>query len=271
MINKRQILDKLHTDIDLIEDKINNADNHNVKNAIIRKFIKTGIAIDYAMPYILAGFIMFYAGRHVGRTPFLIDTFEENEQIEVLDTSNGIHNVRIVDFDNPISHIEHSTPWKLNEYGLYERSLTNYMLYNEGNILDENTVLKMSKEEMDSMFIITDTEIITKPILDEDDEIYNEEVIIVKNYVSVPDTKIVDESFEFNFLTTCLYLIMIFFLGNGIKSFKKVVFQDYIKDKLETLSVHYRVIDEKEIRRLEKVLAIKKENLSLIEGYQKRK
>ena len=270
MTNKKKILDKLHKDVDDIEDKIANADEYNKRNSIIRKFLKTGIAVDYAVPFIIAGLITLYAGKTINHTPFIIDTHEENEIIEITDTSNGVHAEKAVDCDYLVSNIEYSTAWKQNEYGLYERTSTSYILYGDEDLTNKETVFSMTKEELDAIFVVTNVEIITKDTLDKEDEIYANEVIIIKNYICSSNIITAKESFEINATTTIIYLVITFFFGKGVESFKSLIFQNYIKDCLEMYEAKYKEIDEKEIKKLKQALAIKKQNLSLIEGWQKR-
>ncbi|MBR3199065.1 MAG: hypothetical protein IKG27_03525 [Bacilli bacterium] len=262
MITRDELLEKLENDVTEIEDKINNPEKHNIKNAIIRKFLKTGIAIDYALPYILSAIILFSGFKNIHQTPFYTDDIITRQYLELVDTSNGKHMEEYVDAIDEISYIEYSTAWQENEYGLYERISTTYML-NDLNIGLE-TILNMSPEELDQCFSIYNAEIVVEDNPNALDPTYNDEIVIVTRVF--PTNRYTDrkETIISNSFFTIFYLIMTFLLGRGIQEVKKIVFHDYLKNNLERLEVSYQEIDEEKIKKLNEILELKKENLELV-------
>ena len=122
----------------------------------------------------------------------------------------------------------------------------------------------MSKGELDSLFFVMETQIITEAYEENLNPIYNEEVIVINRVINTNKTVEKEESFESNFLTTSSYLAILFIVGTGLKGVKEVLYQEYIKNNLEVLLVNYQELDENTLEKLKKILELKKENFSLL-------
>ncbi len=264
MIKDEDILNKLKKEIEIIEDKIKNPNLYNKKNRVIRKALKSAIMIDNFLPYILSGVVLLSSYKSAGKTPFLIDTVTQKSYIEMIDTSNGDHFQYQIDSNEVFSSIEYSTGWRVNEYGLYERISTTYLINENIDLNNIDNIFKMSKGELDSLFFIMETQIITEAYEENLNPIYNEEVIVINRVINTNKTVDKEESFESNFLTTSSYLAILFIVGTGLKGVKEVLYQEYIKNNLEVLLVNYQELDENTLEKLKKILELKKENFSLL-------
>ncbi len=262
MITGDQILKKLEDDVEEIEDKINNAEEYNKKNAIVRKFLKTGIAIDYALPYLLTAIILFSGFKSINQTPFYIDNVTTREYLELTDNSKGQHAEEYVDAIDELSYVEYSTGWYENEYGLYERISTVYKLNNINIGLEE--VLNMSQEELDQYFSIYNAEIIVEDNPENLDPTYNDEIVIVNRVFPTNIYTDKKEGIVSNLFFTTFYLLLTFLLGKGTQEVKKIIFHDYLRNNLERLEINYQEIDEAKIAKLKEILELKKENLELV-------
>lgn len=271
MVTREDIVGKLEDEIDELEYKINNREEYDKKNKIIKALIKSGIAIDYALPFILAALITLYIAQKEESTPFIIDTVNQNAVIEMIDTSDEIHKQTIKNSDYNVSSIEYSTGWKKNEYGLYERTSTKYMLNENIDLNNIDLILKMDKEQLDSCFIKINSEIITERYINKSEDIYNDDTIVVTRIINTDTHKIKNESNVKNTITTLLFIIISFMLGKGMTNIKKITFNSYIQDNLERYKLKYQEIDENEIKKLIEILEIKKDNLSLIKEERRRK
>lgn len=264
MIKDEDILNKLKKEIEIIEDKIKNPNLYNKKNRVIRKALKSAIMIDNFLPYILSGVVLLSSYKSAGKTPFLIDTVTQKSYIEMIDTSNGDHFQYQIDSNEVFSSIEYSTGWRVNEYGLYERISTTYLINENIDLNNIDNIFKMSKGELDSLFFVMETQIITEAYEENLNPIYNEEVIVINRVINTNKTVDKEESFESNFLTTSSYLAILFIVGTGLKGVKEVLCQEYIKNNLEVLLVNYQELDENTLEKLKKILELKKENFSLL-------
>lgn len=270
MVTREEIIEKLENDIKDLDNKINNTQHYNEKNKLKRFIAKSGLALDYALPFIIATMITFYISKSNNKTPFIVDTIQENGSIEVIDSSTGIHKENIVYTNFEIDLIEHSTGWQMNEYGLYERTSTMYALNDRFNINNYEQILHMDRDELNSMFLEINCKIITEADKEKLDETYNEEVILLTRIVNSNISRNKQESASRNLLTTLVFMMISFILGKGLESVKKITFNTYIKDYFERYAFSCHEINEKEIEKLKEILEIKKENLSLIKESKKR-
>ena len=115
------------------------------------------------------------------RIPFKKDVVRENAKLHVFASSDGscIYSSNTSSDD----YIEYSSKWRINSDGMYERDLICYDI--NGDISDIDVVMKMSKEELESVFKVKERKTIVKSSLTVSDEIYNEDVIVISdNYFS---------------------------------------------------------------------------------------
>ena len=72
MKNNNELVEKLTKDVNTLENKIENRKLYNVRNFAIKALLKSGIALDYALPFILAAIIFANSQASKGNTPFHI-------------------------------------------------------------------------------------------------------------------------------------------------------------------------------------------------------
>lgn len=257
------LIDTLVKQRDEIQDKIDNYQKYNEINYIRRKIVKTGLVINYALPFILSAIILFSISKKTNNTPFIIDNVEEKEKIELIDSSNGYHEENICYGENNNSKIEYSEKWKKNEYGLYERKVTSYIMY-DIDINDRKTIFSMSKEELENNLIKLSEEIFTKPYLEEKDKSFMEDCVIITRIVETENIKKEKESKGKNIIFTLLYIAMFFIIGNSIKLISRVLIRDKITNKLKEIDYKYIEIDEKQLEKLKEILKIREENINLL-------
>ena len=185
MMNNESLVNKLKREINQIEKKIEHRKLYNIRNTVIRALIKSGIVIDYALPFIIATIIIAHYQNAKGNPPFKIDeiTITQKANIETIDTSSGIHVEHFsYDFSYENNILEYSTGWIVNDRGLYQRTVTSYRLDDSINLEDTDTVLSMSKEEIERALVIINIQTIQKNTLSPEDYIYDEDALIVVNH-----------------------------------------------------------------------------------------
>lgn len=266
MKNRDELIKKLTKDVNELKNKIEYRNLYNVRNFVIRQLIKSGIALDYAFPFILTAVIIANIQSAKGNSPFHVDEIIEKASIETIDTSTGIHIENIsYDFSYEKELIEYSTGWIINEKGLYERTVTSYRLSNDIDLLNTKKILSMPKEEIDKKLIITNIKNIQKNKLIKEDYIYNQDAIIIINHLdSLDEFKIRQETKEEITINAIIYIALIVICGNLYKKASKKFKKIYIKDKLNDLIPLYKKINKEDLETLKKILELRQENLAML-------
>lgn len=267
MLNKEKLLKNLEKDINNLENRINHRILYNFRNAIITFFIKSGIIVDKSLPFILSSIILFYGGKTKGKTPFICDKIKENATLITTVTSTNNNLDSKIEYQSyPYNKsIEYSTKWEINDNGFYERTITQYELNSFVNTLTIDEILGMTKDEIEKMFYILDIKTIQKKQLDEEDQIYKENLVIVNIYdTDTNHYRYRNEAFKENAISTLMYLILSLLLGFSLKKVDKIIFKDYFIDRFNLLLINYKIIKKKEIDELREIIKLKKENLLLL-------
>lgn len=271
MISNNELVDKLTNDVNRLENKIEHRNLYNIRNFVIKALLKSGIAIDYALPFILAAIIIANSQASKGDAPFRIDEITEKAGIETIDTSSGIHLEHIsYDFSYDEELIEHSTGWIINDKGLYERTVTSYRLNDEINLEDTEKIMSMTKEEVDQALVITNVRTIKKNTLTPEDSIYNSDAIIVINHSeSEEETFTRLETTSENVWHSIWYIVLALCWGNNFRNIEKLFVRTYIRDRLREYEPLFRQINKEELETMRKILKVKQENLAMIDSESK--
>lgn len=271
MINNNELIKKLTNDVNRLQNKIEKRKLYNIRNIVVRALLKSGIAVDYALPFILAAIIIANSQASKGNAPFHIDEITEKAGIETIDTSNGIHLEHIsYDFSYDDELIEHSTGWIINEKGLYERTATSYRLNDEINLEDTEKIMSMTKEEVDQALIITNVRTIKKNTLTPEDSIYSSDAIIVINHSeSEEETFTRLETTSENVWHSIWYIVLSLCWGNNVRILEKLFVKTYIRDRLREYEPSFRKINKEELETMRKILKVKQENLAMINSEAK--
>lgn len=266
MKNRAELLKKLSKDVKSLENKIEHRTLYNIRNYVISALLKSGIAIDYALPFILCATIIACSHTAKGNAPFRFDNVTQKAGIETIDTSNGIHIEHIsYDYNYNDEILEYSTGWTLDENGLYQRTVTSYRISDKINIEDVDSVLSMSKEEIDNLLIITNIKTIRKNTLTSEDEIYNSDAIIIVNHIESEDEFITrTETLEENVFHSVCFVLLSLYWGYNLSNIGKIFVKTHIRDRLREYEPLFKQIDKKELEIMKKILEMKKNNLAMI-------
>lgn len=271
MLDNNKLIKLLNNDINKFQNKIEYRNLYNIRNFVVRGLLKSGIAIDYALPFILAGIIVANLYASKGNAPFHIDEITEKASVETIDTSSGIHLEHIsYDFSYDNELLEYSTGWIINDKGLYERTVTSYRLNDQINLEDTEKIMSMTKEEIEKILTITNIETIKKKNLTPEDNIYSSDAIIVVNYFeSEEKTSTRLETTSENALTSISYIIQTLSWGISFRTLEKLFVKTHTKDKLRKYETLFRKIDKEELENMKKVLKLKQENLRMLDNESK--
>jgi len=266
LISNDDIISKLSKDVNKLQNNIRYRNLYNIRNIILKILVKSGIAIDYALPFMISAVIISNSIDFETNPPFTIDEIKEKAKVETIDSSSGFHIEHIsYDFDYDTESLAHSTGWMLNTEGLYERVVTSYRISDQIDLSDTETIFNMPKEEIDNALVITNIKTIKKNILTEEDSIYNQDaLIIINNFESEEDFLIREETIGENILNSIKYIFLISTLGVSFMVFEKLLIKNCIKDKLITYEQSLKWYDKEELKTMKKILELKKENLSML-------
>ena len=265
-MSREAMIKKLTNEIKRLESMIEYRKIYNIRNLLIKPLIKTGIVLDYALPYLLAAIITAYYQTSSGNAPFIADEVYEKTRIETIDTSSKNH-VEHYSYDIKYNDksLEYTTGWVKNDNNLYQRTVTSYRLNDSIDLYNTEKVLSMTKEELDNALIVTNIKTIEKSQLNEEDYIYNEDAVIVINHILSDNESIKRrETFYENTLHTMLFIALSFILGNAMANVKRVLLKTYVRDKLRELEPLYSEISTQDIEEIKAILKLENQNLELL-------
>lgn len=266
MIDNNELMKKLTKDANRLQNKIELRKLYNIRNVVVGSLIKSGIAVDYALPFIIVAMILANAQISKGNAPFRVDEIVEKAGIETIDTSSGIHLEHLsYDFDYDDKLIEYSTGWIVNEQGLYERTITSYRLNDAIDLENKEKIFEMTKDDIDNALVITNIKTVKKNYLTPEDEIYTSDAIIVIDHSKSEEETITRlETKSENFWFSLLYIVLVLCYGNNIRFLEKIFVKTYIRDKLREYEPSFRKINKEELDTMKEILKIKQENLSML-------
>lgn len=267
MNSRNELVNKLSGDVKRLENKIDHRTLYNIRNMVVKALLKSGIAIDYALPFILASIVIAHSYSAKGDAPFHIDEITEKASIETIDTSSGVHLENVsYDFSYNDELIEYSTGWIINDNGLYERTVTSYRISNEIDLSETEKILAMSKEEIENILVVTNIQTIRKNTLTPEDKIYDSDALIVVNHSESDDETITrQETTSENVWHSILFIIMALSWGNNTRLIAKLFVKTYIRDRLREYEPLFRQINKEELEIMKKILEVKKQNLAMID------
>ena len=266
MLTKRNLVNKLKKETKELENQIKYRKLYNIRNYGIQLLIKSGIALNHSLPFIVAAIIIGHSKLMEEGNPFKIELVSQKANLETIDTSSGKHIKNIsYDFDYDDKILEYSTGWIINEKGLYQRTITSYRLDKEFNLYDTEKILSMTKEEIEKSLIITNINTIQKNTLSSYDYIYDEDALIFTNH-TLSDENTIEryENLSENALQVIYFIILTFAGGTALRLLEKKLIKKNMGDKLKEYIPLYRQISKEELEEMKKMLEIKKQNLSLI-------
>lgn len=265
MENNEGGLELYEKKFETLKEQLFNRKSHNLRTFVIRSLINCGIGLDYALPFIIATFIIGCASFDDENVPFIRDEIVDYASVEMIDTSLGFHSEKVsYDYDYDDLSFEHSTAWKIGDEGLYERTITTYVT--EGiDFSDVDKIFSMTKDEIADKFFVSNIKTIKKNELDEEDKMFDDDSFtIVQHKDSETEYVVRKERTSENLLNSGKFII-IALVGGAILTFQKRLFlKTRIKDKLNGEKEKYNYVDEKELDKYKKVYEIREENIALL-------
>lgn len=268
MSDEEKLLKSLTKEVKDMESMIKNAKLYKLKKQFKKYLIKSGIVLNHVIPYALASFISYGSVSAIGYNPFSYEKVKENAKIETFETSTGLNRkTSSKDIEYGSNSFGHTTAWKLNDNGLYERTITVYEIDDSIDLSDTDKVLSMTKEEVEAKLNIIDIKTIQKNVLNEEDKIYDEDMLIVtRSTEDEDDFKMRNETFFENILDVGFWLALTIVFGATINVINKKLFK--LDEKLKAIDESI-VIEKVDVSTISEVLKVKKHNLEMIKGTER--
>lgn len=262
MINNEELIEKLTKNIKKIQDKIEFKNLYNIRNIVVRLLLKSGICIDFALPFITALIVILNISSVKDDLPFHIDEITVDANIETIDASNdGILDNSF--YDGEI--VEYLTEWTMNDGGIYERVVTSYKLDDKLSSSDKSKVINMSKDELDKMFTVSNVKTINKDTLSDYYYLLDDSnTVIIIDYLKEKETITRLETKTENFVNSLNFLCLLVAIGNVIAVLKKLTLKDAIKNKLSEYDSYFKFIRKSELETMKKILQLRQENLMML-------
>ena len=268
MSDEEKLLKSLTKEVKDMENMIKKAKLYKLKKQFKKNLIKSGIVLNHVIPYALASFISYGSVSAIGYNPFSYEKVKENAKIETFETSTGLNRkTSSKDIEYGSNSFGHTTVWKLNDNGLYERTITVYEIDDSIDLSDTDKVLSMTKEEVEAKLNIIDIKTIQKNVLNEEDKIYDEDMLIVtRSTEDEDDFKMRNETFFENILDVGFWIALTIVFGATINVINKKLFK--LDEKLKAIDESI-VIEKVDVSTISEVLKVKKHNLEMIKGTER--
>lgn len=263
MRNRRELIRELKKEID---DLSIMARDYKQYNDLVRKryqLYKMLLYLDKLAPYVLSASICIGAGAQMKLIPFGSKTEKVYSNLEVLHSSTGMVETK-ESFDKKYDSkvFEYHSSWYVNEFGLYEQTIT-YYRYSETKDYDISSLLNMSNEELNNLFSVIDIKTTSKS------RITDEELAEVPHLtISFPQNS---DNFHVEPIPFWKYLLAVIFyiLASGLSGFairesEKIFLKDRIRAHLSEKIKSNTPISEHDISEIEDILKIKIDNFNLL-------
>ena len=261
-MTNEQIVKKLESDIRSYEKKTKN----HYSNLFMRALFSTGGVVYQILPYAMTSIVLFNSKLFEDSKPFYLDEVRTPMSHKVTQSSTGSYEDKYsydIVYDTHL--FEYSTGWKKLDNGLYERTVTCYIIDEDLDLTDCDEIFRMTKEELLKSFKILNVKTIRKNKLDEEDHHFDQDaIVIVDSFLSENDYLSSYESKSKNVFDS-LFFIIISLLGGSLTS---VVIKKITKNKIPTLlnqgKTKYRNLSAAEINEIKEIIAQKKSDLELL-------
>ena len=265
MSDEEKLLKSLTKEVKDMENMIKNAKLSKLKKQFKKRLIKSSIVLNHVIPYALATFISYSTISAIGYNPISDEKVKENTKIETFETSTGLNRKNSSkDIEYGSNSFLYTTSWKLNDNGLYERTIIVYEIDDSIDLSDTDKLLSMTKEDVEAKLNIIDIKTIQKNILNDEDKIYDEDMLIVtRSLEDKDDFKMRNETFFENILDVGFWIALTIIFGTTIRVINKKAFK--LDEKLKTIYESI-LIEEIEADTISEILKVKKHNLEMIKG-----
>ena len=261
-----KILKDFSKDIDNLQFKIEHYKLYNIYTFFVRLLLKNGIMISKGFPFILSSVIVLNSSTYKNNKIFKRDIVQKPGYIQTIDMTNGNHEENVC-VEKGKNKIEYSNGWTINNQGLYERIVVSFKVNNRVDLENLDDILNMPEDKLRELLTVKEVKTVIRKELSEEDKIYNDDTIIVTQYIKSKDVEVLrKETGKENFEHSMMYILSVWLFTIWFKKVKKFLIKTVVEDKLgDNLAMHQYVY-EVELDDLKKILEVKKDNLMLLQN-----
>lgn len=263
----------MEDDVSKIEYQIKNKKKIDKKNKLIKNLKITKNVTKLSLPYVIVPFISFSIMSMIHKSPFSFEKIQEKEKVIRLIDSLGQKSTicQYEKYDDVYNVIYHYNKWEYKD-GQYERTINKYYLDTK-KITDE--FYKKSDEEIIEMlnddnflengFIINIYQVMieSKKEISKDELNQGEFLKIIMYYENDEKFILREQTIDENMSDFVKYILVTLVLEVIVKLLQKKEMEK-IKQENKEIEEEYVPLD---INRLQKILAIRKDNLQRLRGW----
>lgn len=266
MVDNEELLNNLQIDIKKLNKRVKHPRLYNMGITAKKSLLCIGMWATFSIPFIVGVTGAKHTTNALHMTVLELDKIPTYAEVGTTTTSNGYYMEERVFGENSSigKSLVTSTKWEKNEDGLYERKEA--ILEITGlDLSNPDSIFEMDIEELKNKVNIISTSTITKEELTQEDEMYNEDIIIVNNhYTDGDDVRYLVESDMREAISVILYLFFAIGLSAFIRNNAKLIFKKLPSKRLKEKKDSYVYITEEEIEELKEIYRVKKQNLDLL-------
>ena len=271
MINDSSYIEEITHNTNKLQSELKYYKLINIRNKILRILIKSGITVDYVLPF-LCSMTICYQGANL--KPFHLDNIKTYASIKTIDT-NKIHLVKeSYKMHYSENSVEYTTGFVKNN-DIYERTVTTYKL-NKDDIKNIDNFIKMTYDELNENLSIKKERIVQQKYLRKNDYLYmNDTTIVTKSREDENKYKIKKQNKRDDLVDIFIYLFWSISMGLGIHEIKEKLISKHLRKKLKSKEDNYKDLSKVDLEDMKQILLLNKNNLQLFgqnkENFQLRK
>lgn len=258
-MSRREILKEMQASTKKIEKRIKAYEyykNYGKRLERAKKFTFYG---EYIAPYIISLLLCELSLEKINHSALFLDEVKFYENVQETFFSNGKESLKRSNKETFEECFCVSTAWVQDEFGNYTREEVYYNL-EALEKYDVSELLAMSSDELKNLFPVVNRKKYTKNSLDEEDLIYDENMVIIsKNHREYNESLNITQTKISNILDIVICIIVTLIWGVGIS---KIVIRHRLSNKIGAFIEHAKYINLDEYQEL---LSIRQDNLSLLE------
>ena len=145
--------------------------------------------------------------------------------------------------------------------------MVSFKVNNRVDLENLDDILNMPEDKLRELLTVKEVKTVIRKELSEEDKIYNDDTIIVTQYIKSKDVEVLrKETGKENFEHSMMYILSVWLFTIWFKKVKKFLIKTVVEDKLgDNLAMHQYVY-EVELDDLKKILEVKKDNLMLLQN-----
>ena len=254
-----------------LEEIINNSEYYKNHYKRIKPLLNLGIHIPKGVPFFLSSLLVAGVLSLNNSGPFTLDDRIEKANSKTIYYGEDEILEAISFYKKFEDSLKYTTAWKDIGNGLHERIVTTYEVPSHDELTEEK-VHSLSKDELDEYYSISNVETFIRSVIPEDEMRFDQDMVVVEvnNGKSSTDTRLKEQTYTENLFTDFfLFSVLSVLLGGTIDYLVLEKVKSKMKKHLESIDERLKLLDSNSLKKLEKDLELRKENLELLKSDEK--